>query len=308
MLPSDGNPEKATFPSPSSRSASKKRRSLPDYPKKTWFDEIRIPESGASTLQTCVMQIFPDASPKKLERWIQRVIGETSAEPELLLLAVLICGAQFRIKHPEVQAALGDLWSWLTLYPRDMNPELAELVIEAIGPGMVRAIEARGWLRGWPEGTYVGRKGAPPKNRGAWVAGFLVDDFLSQLKSRSSKVPLSADLVSILLGRKAEPNEFYRYRKKVKHDDILRLSQEVACEYEHWLIQDGVRARDFYSLPQGPEKYQAWRARHRPLFEILRDFPGEQLSFVVLSRIPAALWEPLWEFDPTPKPLAVTRK
>ena len=241
------------------------------------------------------MQSFPDANPKKLERWIHRVTGETSPEPELLLFAVLLCGAQFRIKHPEVQAALGDLWSWLTQHPRDMTPELAELVIEAIGPGMVRAIEARGWLRGWPEGTYVSRKGAPPKNRGAWVAGFLVADFLSQFKPRSSKVLLSADLVSILLGRKVDPNEFYRNRKKVNRDDIRGLSQEAAFEYEHWLTQDGVRARDLFALPNGPEEYQAWRARHRPLFEILRDFPGEQLPFVVLKRIPEALWEPFWE-------------
>ena len=184
-----------------------------------------------------------------------------------------------------------------------MKPELAELVIEAISPGMVRAIEARGLLRGWPEGTYVNRKGAPPKNRGAWVAGFLVHDFLSQFKSRSSKVPLSADLVSTLLGRKAEPNEFYRYRKKANDDDIRKLSQEIACEYEHWLIQDGVRTRDLYSLPQGSEKYQAWRTRHRPLSEVLRDFPGDQLPFVVLSRIPGTLWEPLWEFDSTRKAL-----
>ncbi len=135
------------------------------------------------------MQVFPDANPRKLERWIDNVIRETSAEPEVLLFAALLCGAQFRIKHPEVQAAMGDLWRWLRQHPQDMNPELAELVIEAIGPGMVRAIEARGWLRGWPEGTHVSRKGAPPKNRGAWVAGFLIDNFLSQFKSRSSKFP-----------------------------------------------------------------------------------------------------------------------
>ena len=295
MLPSDGNPENARFPSPSSRSASIKRGSLPKYSKTPWLDEIRSLPSRASMLQTCVIQIFPDANPKKLERWIHRVTGETSSEPELLLFAAFLCGAQFRIKHPEVQAALGGLWSWLRQHPQDMKPELAELVIEAIGPGMVRAIEARGWLRGWPEGTYVSRKGAPPKNRGAWVAGFLVEQLLSQFNPRSSKVPLSADLVSTLLGRKAEPGEFYRFRKKVNTDDLRKLSQEIACEYEHWLIQDGVRARDFYSPSQGPEEYQAWRTRHRPLSEILRDFPGEQLPFVVLSRIPGVLWEPLWE-------------
>ena len=308
MLPSDRNRDKATFPSPVSGSGSIKRKPLPEYSKAPGLAELSSPKCRASTLQTCVMQVFPDANPKKLERWIHRVTGETSAEPELLLFTALLCGTQFRIKHPEVQAALGDLWSWLRQQPQDMNPELAELVIEAIGPGMVRAIEARGWLRGWPEGIYVRRKGAPPKNRGAWVAGFLVEDLLNQFKSRSSKVPLSTDLVSTLLGRKAEPNEFYRFRKKVQAGHIRNLSQEVLCEYEHWLIQDGVRTRDVYSLPQGSEKYHAWRAQHRPLSDILRTFPGDQLPFVVLKRIPAGLWEPLWELDPTRKPLAVIRK
>ena len=302
MLPSDRNRDKASFPSPSLG------RPVQNYPKKARFDPTASLEREASTLQTCVMQVFPDANPKRLERWIYSVTGKISAEPELLLFTALLCGAQFRIKHPEVQAALGDLWTWLTQHPQNMNAALAELFIESIGPGMVRTIEARGWQRGWLEGTYVNRKGAPPKNRGAWVAGFLVEDFLSQLKSRSSKVPISADLVSTLLGRKAEPNEFYRYRKKVKDDDIRSLSQEIASEYEHWLVQDGGRTKDFHSLSQGPEKYQAWRARHRPLFEILRDFPGDQFPFVVLSRIPGVFWEPLWELKPTQKSLAVAKK
>ena len=302
MLPSDRNRDKVTFPSPSLR------RPILNYPKKARFDLTGSLEPESPTLQTYVMQVFPDANPKKLERWIDSVTGKISAEPELLLFTALLCGTQFRIKHPEVQAALGDLWTWLTQHPQNMNAELAELFIESIGPGMVRTIEARGWQRGWPEGTYVNRKGAPPKNRGAWVAGFLVEDILSQLKSRGSKVPVSADLVSTLLGRKAEPSEFYRYRKKVNDDDIRKLSQEIASEYEHWLVQNGVRTKDFCSLPQGSEKYQAWRTKHRPLSEILRDFPGEQLPFVVLSRIPTALWEPMWEVEPNRKPAAVTKK
>lgn len=294
MLPSDGNPERASFLSPPAGLGSKKKRSLPDYPKSTWLDAIRSPEQGPSTLQAAVAQSFPDASPKKLERWIHRVAAETLIEPELLIFAAFLCGVQFRITHPEVRAVLGELWTWLTEHPRDMNPGLAELVIESIGPGLAQAIERRGWQRGEPEGHYIRKRGAPPKNRGAWITGIIVDDYLRQAGAKGKAAHLAADLVSVLLGRRVEVYEYYRFRKPIQQREVQNLAQEIAFEYEHWLLQDAVRARDFYSITKGAQAYVSWRLRHRPLIKVLRDFPGEQLVFVVLNRVPAVLWDPLW--------------
>jgi len=152
VVPSDENQENASFPSPRSGSTHKQRRSLPEYPKRTWCDAVSSPEIATPTLRARVLATFPDTNPKKLENWIHRVEGETAAEPELLLFTILLCGVQFRINHPEVRVVLGELWTWLTQHPQNMNSELAELVIEVIGPGLAQAVDRRGWQRGIPAG------------------------------------------------------------------------------------------------------------------------------------------------------------
>ena len=125
-------------------------------------------------------ECFPDANPKKLERWLDRVTSETSVEPEPLLFAAFICAVQFRIAQPDIHTVLAEIYSWLTEYPRSMKGELAELVIAAIEPGMSQAVTRMGWHKGILDGPYVRKKGAPPKTRGAWVAGLIVDSLLRQ--------------------------------------------------------------------------------------------------------------------------------
>ena len=180
------------------------------------------------------------------------------------------------------------------LPPRVFPKLLGMFGVSAIGPGLAQAVERKGWQRGEPEGPYIRKRGAPPKNRGAWVAGLLVDDFLRQSGAKGKAAPLAADLVSVLLGREVERNEFYRFRKPIQQRDVQDLALEIAFEYEHWLFQDGVRVHDFYSVSKGAQEYTSWRLRHRPLVEVLRDLPGEQLAYVALKRIPVGYWDPLW--------------
>jgi len=142
---------------------------------------------------------------------------------------------------------------------------------------------------------YIRKKGAPPKNRGAWVAGLLVDDRLRKAEAKGRVAPLTAALVSVLLGRQVEVNEFYRFRKLVEQGHVQKLALEITSEYEHWLQQDSIRARDTNStITQGTPKCNSWRMRHKPLTVVLQDFPGEQLAHIALKRIPPTLWDPLW--------------
>lgn len=295
MSPSDRNPAKASFSSPPVKIVAKKSRSSRNYPRHTSFELTSSPAQEPSTLQDCIAHSFPDTNPTKLERWIHRIAAETPVEAELLLFVVFICAVQFRITHPEVRAVLGELWTWLTQYPRSMDRKLAELIIETIEPGLAQAIERRGWQRGLPDGPYIRKKGAPPKNRGAWVAGLLVDDRLRHAGVKGQAASLAAALVSVLLGRDVETNEFYRIKKPMDQKHVKKLVLEIVSEYEHWLKQDSVRIGDSGSTSsQGTPEYDSWRERHRPLTALLQDFPGEQLAMIALKRIAPSLWDPLW--------------
>ena len=70
-----------------------------------------------------------------------------------------------------------------------MRDELAEIVIEASKLGMAQAIAQKGWQKGI-QGSYVRKKGAPPKTRGAWVAGLIVDDLFRQAGADKHAVAL----------------------------------------------------------------------------------------------------------------------
>jgi hypothetical protein len=145
------------------------------------------------------------------------------------------------------------------------------------------------------DGSYVSKKGAPPRARGAWVAGLIVDNLLRQAGASKQAVALAADLVAVLLGRGVERSELYRVRKLTSHRNIQDLAQELACEYEYWVNQNSARANDLYLASHGPQEYALWRRRHRPLKALLKTFPGDQLAYLTLKRISISHWEPLWE-------------
>ncbi len=271
-------------------------RSPADYPRRkatTLAEFFEEPEPPTPTLESAICHAFPDANPKKLERWAQRIGAETSGEAGPLLFAVLLCGAEFRIEHPAASAVLGDLWSWLTGSSGGMEPELAELVIEALRPGLVRALARRGWRRGSQPGRFVRKKGRPPENRGAWVAGALAAAFLRQAGAKKA-VSLATDLIGVLLGRRVYSNELYRFLKPLPEEGLHDLAQAVAHEYDHWRRQDGVRDRDWEPDPLNQTAHIAWKQRHEALRHVLQDFPGGQLADMALGRILAELWEPLW--------------
>lgn len=232
--------------------------------------------------------------PKKLASWIRSVATETLLEPEIILFAAFLCGLQFRVTRPEAQALVDELRTWLTQHPRNMASDLADVFIEAIGPGLIEAAQRKGWQRGLTDEPYIRKKGAPLRNRGAWVAGLCADAYLRQAGAKREAVALAVGLVSVLLGRDVQPYEFYRFRKPLQQDDVKSLTQEITLEFEHWVFQDAVRAGHFYCIANGAQEYAPWRSRHRTLLEVLCDFSGDQLARIALRRIPTALWDPFW--------------
>ncbi len=296
----------------------------PEYLKRSWADELfNPPPPEPRTLKAGICAAFPDANPKKLAAWVKKIRASTKSEPELpelLLFSALICGIHFRITHPEVVSVLEDLWKWLTWHPRNMKPDLAELLIEAWTPGVTRAVERRGWQRGWPGGPHIRARGHPPTARGAWVAALLAEHYLRETAVQKAVVHATA-LASVLLGREAEPNEFYKFRGEIAEGVVGEIARMIAERYEWSVEQDGVRQRDFaplrfekpseeplrlMSVPR-PEatlkvltirglvkEYPEWRERHKALSATLSAFTCEGVARGVLEKIPDKLWEPLW--------------
>ena len=98
------------------------------------------------------------------------------------------------------------LWKWLT-WKQDsfMSPDLAELIIEALAPGIGDAIEKRGYERGWPSGEYVKEPGRPLETRGIWVAAVVIKNYLGKSKKKTTKSKVTVEdvlkLITLLLGR-----------------------------------------------------------------------------------------------------------
>lgn len=224
----------------------KKRRPTTKYEKRNLADEFFKPmtQSNSQNLEDCIKEIFPDTKLTDLKTW-SKTIRKESIEPEPLLFMALICGAHFQISRPEVTECLSALSEWFTV--RQMNSELVDVVIEALAPGIRKAVEERGYMQGWPHGEYVIKKGHPMTARGAWVAAFVIENHLRQVGKKSTVAKaLAVELVSILSGRKEKEievgeevkpwegvklNEFYRIYKNAPKDVIAILSTELLKTY-----------------------------------------------------------------------------
>lgn len=284
------------------------KKSIPSYEKRTIADEIFRPRTSQTLgLEESILQIFPDARPGELKNWLDKK-EKTKApiEKESLLFMALICGTKFRMARIEPKKVFEYLWGWLTHGVGDyrMNPEMAELVIEALAPGIMKAIEERGYKRG-PGGPYIKKRGRPPESRGAWVAAFVIEEYLCQkgMKSTHAK-ELAVDLIAILLGRKGhskekekgiELSEFYRLHKKAPIDTIKKLTIELMEEYKFLLRQDGIRSKDLEPAQDEIENHADWALRHKSLQNYFKDFRYENVCSGVLTRIPHSLWEPFWD-------------
>lgn len=248
------------------------------------------------------MHLFPDTRPKELKAWKEKTRAG-SIETELLFFTALICGAKFRVSRIDQKKAFEDLWTWLTqgLHNR-MDPELAEVVIEALAPGMMKAIEERGYRRG-PDGPLIKKKGRPPETRGAWVAAFVVEEYLRQMGMKSTRAKeLAIEFVSILLGRKEdkgdekgkklELSEFYRTRKKAPESIVKELTNELIKEYKFMLEQDTIGSIDIKPPENEIEKFAEWNLRHKSLHSYFIRMGYEGVCSIVLARMPRYLWEP----------------
>lgn len=282
-----------------------KKKTIPSYEKQisSLFRQARTNRSFLS-LDEGLRHLFPATRPREFKVWKEK-IGKASIETELLLFMALICGAQFRMSRPDPNKALGDLWTWLTQgLHNKMDPDLAELVIEALAPGIMKAIDQRGYRRG-PDGPLIKKKGRPPETRGAWVAAFAAEEYLRQMGMKSTRAKeIAIEFIAILLGRKEdkgdekgkklELSEFYRTRKKAPESIVKELTNELIREYKFLLEQDTIGSIDIKPPENEIEKFAEWNLRHKSLHSYFIRMGYEGVCSLVLSRMPRYLWEPFW--------------
>jgi hypothetical protein len=281
-----------------------KNQKITDYKKKNQVKGLF--NSGSSqpdsqNLYECVKEIFPDTRPQRLREW-REMMEKESVEPEPLLFMASICGTHFRIISPDLQ--LEDvqeyIYRWLA-WGDDMHrmrPDVAELIVEAITPGIKREINARGHQRGLPDGEHFRRKGKIPQFRGAWVAALIIENHLTQTGMELTNAKdYVVKLISVLLEKK-EANayrEFSRLYKDAPKDIICDLRDELFREYKFWMIQDGVYGGDLEPPQDQVEKHSEWKARHRSLQNLFKQNGCERFCDLVVSRIKYGLWKPLWD-------------
>ncbi len=272
-------------------------RNIPDYEKKNPASS----QLDGQNLYDCVKEIFPDTRPKRLREW-REMMQKNSVEPELLLFIASICGTHFRIISPDLQ--LKDvqeyLYRWLA-WGDDMHrmrPDVAELVVAAVSPGIRRELNARGHQRGLPDGEHFHRKGRVPQFRGAWVAALIIENHFTQVGMELTQAKDQVvKLISVLLEKKEENalREFNRLYKDAPKDVISDLTGELIKEYEFWVAQDGVYGGDVEPPQDQVEKYSEWKSRHKSLQNLFKQNGCERFCDLVVSRIKYGLWKPLWD-------------
>jgi hypothetical protein len=241
-----------------------------------------------------VVRAFPGLSEAKLAAWVSEVqqTPAVEVEAEELLFAMLLCGVRLGVYGPDIAAVQRQLWEWLTWAPRNMPAELAELVVEALTPGLAQAVERRGSKVG-PSGAPGLKGGRPPLGPAAWAAAAVVDRRLQgqAVKPRRARELIFA-LAALLLGRPSvAPYEFYRERRRRGAPAVERLSLEMVREYEWWVLHDGVRQAN--DAPSSDERTdQAWRRKHRSLPWVMNQFGSESVARLSLSRFSDELWRP----------------
>jgi hypothetical protein len=273
-----------------------KPRSIPlDYPRRRFGETVWGPvKSGASSLRGGVVRVFPGLSEAKLAAWVSEVqqTPGVEVEAEELLFAMLLCGVRLGVYGPDLAAVQRELWEWLTWAPRNMPADLAELVVEALTPGLAQAVERRGSKVG-PSGASGLKGGRPPLGPAAWAAAVVVDRRLRSqaVKPRRAR-ELTLALAALLLGRPSvAPYEFYRERKRRGARAVARLSLETVKQYEWWVLHDGVRQADD-ARPDDGRTYPAWRRKHRTLKWVMNEFGSESVARLALSRFSDQLWRP----------------
>jgi hypothetical protein len=274
-----------------------KNRHIPDYEKKN----LENSPIDNQNLYDCVKEIFPDMRPKRLREW-REMMQEKSVEPELLLFVASICGTHFRIISPDLQ--LKDvqeyLYQWLARGDdmHRMRPDVAELVVAAVSPGIRRELNVRGHQQSLPDGEHFRREGKVPQFRGAWVAALIIEYHFTQAGMELTQAKDQvAKLISVLLEKKEENalREFNRLYNDAPKDVISDLTGELVKEYNFWMVQDGVYGGDIEPPQDQVEKHSEWKSRHKSLQNLFKQNGCERFCDLVVSRIKYNLWKPLWD-------------
>lgn len=266
-----------------------------DYPKRTYVDDLLGPQKqGAEDLHAGVGLAFPDIDREKLPDALSAIRqGAGPAQDQLLFLA-LICGARFSIQKPEIEPVLGDLWTWLTGHPRNMPDSLAKLVIEALTPGLERAVRGCGGWRVGPRGPFERKPGHPPDARAAWTVAVLVEHWhRTSGVAATEAVRRALALAEVLLGRKRiEASEFYVVRDAMGKPDPGPLLSECLAQYKYWVVHDAIRSGDPEPPEGDQEAHAAWERRHSHFPWLLSAWGSYGFARMALGMMPSKLWIP----------------
>ena len=263
-----------------------------------WLDS---PASSPPSLQDVVLNCFPDARPRDLQKWMGNVGKKASVLPEALLFITFLCGIHFRLFHPDISDVQGRLWKWLTRYPQEMDHELAEILIDALTPNLERTLKQGGIRRGVSDGEKFQIKGRPPEGRGAWVAAVAVEKAV--IKSGEKKeiaIQIGAQLARLLLARKSSPEksdqlaEYYRIRKRLGQRNAEVLADSLLEQYEYFLLEDGRTQNRIPPNKSEAAAYEKWVQDHKHLQELIITFTPDGFAKHALGLIPKDLWRPFW--------------
>ncbi len=257
-------------------------------------------QSNTVSLYDCIKDTFPHMRPQRLREWLEEM-QKKSVEREPVLFIALICGAYCRTLSPEMQ--LQDvqeyLYEWLAWGDDQhrMRPDVAELVVAALTPGIRKEIEERGPQNG-PDGEPFRKRGRIPEFRGALIAALAIENLSMQAGMESAQARDQAvKLISVLLEKEEETalREFNRYYKVAPKDAVSHLTRKLIEEYTFWMTQDGVYGGDVEPPQEEAEKHLEWKSRHKTLQVLFKQNGCERFCDLVVSRIKPDLWKPLWD-------------
>ncbi len=276
---------------------------VPEHEKSNPIEELKLEkhQSNNQNLYACIKEMFPDTRPQRLHEWLE-TMQKKSVEQEPLLFIALICGAHCRTLSPamQLQDVQEYLYEWLAWGDdlHRMRPDVAELIVAALTPGIRKEIEEKGSQNVVPDGEPSRKKGRIPEFRGAWVAALAIENHSTQAGMELTQARDQAvKLISVLLGKEEEIalREFNRYYRVASKDGISNLTRKLIEEYKFWMIQDGVYDGDLEPPQDQAEKHREWKSRHKSLQILFNQNGCDRFCDLVVSRIKPHLWKPLWD-------------
>ncbi len=258
-------------------------------------------ESTNEGLAGCVSEIFPKIKPDELNQWIAKTQAG-SIDPDPILFIALVCGAHFRSLPPEdrLKKTLAYLFDWLVRGDDQhrMSPDVAEMVVDALTPGIRKKIKKGGHQIGLPEGRLSRKRGRIPDTRGAWVAAAVVETYLIQKRiKKTAPRDHALRLVSLLLNKKEKSAqvELNRFYTNTPNNAIADLTEQLTQTYKLWVKQDGANAGDYEPPKNQTDEHSKWKSQHKSHQYVIKQWGCEQYCNVMLGYIKNDLWKRLWD-------------